>query len=402
MSGTSVDGIDAALCEFAPDPAGGPGTLAFRLRHFQEMPLPAAIRQRVLALCRPETSRIDDLTEMSFVLGDLFAEAALGACAAAGLAPADLDLIASHGQTVYHLVEPGRRVATLQIGQPAVIAARTGVTTIADLRVADVAAGGQGAPLVSFFDALFFRHPTRHRALQNIGGIGNVTFVAPDGTATAFDTGPGNSLIDYAVRRYSGGALPYDQDGQMARAGQVQAALLAELLAEPYYQMAPPKTTGRELFGDAYGAGVVDRAEAAGLTPAGVVATLTALTARTIADAYARFGPAAGIGEVIVAGGGARNPALLDMLRAALPGAPIALHDAYGLPAKAKEATVFALLGYAGLHGCPATVPSCTGATRPAVPGAITPGANYRRLLARVAATPTEELCPIPSLRLIS
>jgi anhydro-N-acetylmuramic acid kinase len=403
MSGTSVDGIDAALCEFAPDPAGGPGALAVRLLHFQAMPLPPAIRQRVLALCRPATSRIDDLTEMSFVLGDLFAEAALAACAAARPAPGDLDLIASHGQTVYHLVEPGRRVATLQIGQPAVIAARTGVTTIADLRVADVAAGGQGAPLVSFFDALFFRDPTRHRALQNIGGIGNVTFVAPDGTATAFDTGPGNSLIDYAARRYSGGARPYDVDGQMARAGQVHAGLLAELLAEPYYALPPPKTTGRELFGDTYGAGVVERAEAAGLAPADVVATLTALTARTIADAYARFGPAAGAGEVIVAGGGARNPALLDMLRAALPpGVPIALHDAYGLPAKAKEATVFALLGYAGLHGCPATLPSCTGAARPAVPGAITPGANYRRLLARVAATPTEELCPIQSLRLIS
>jgi 1,6-anhydro-N-acetylmuramate kinase len=402
MSGTSVDGIDAALCEFAPDPTGGPGALAFRLRHFQEMALSPEIRRRVLALCRPETSRIDDLTEMSFVLGDLFAEAALAACAAAGLAPGDLDLIASHGQTVYHLVEPGRRVATLQIGQPAVIAARTGVTTIADLRVADVAAGGQGAPLVSFFDALFFRHSTHHRALQNIGGIGNVTFVAPDGTATAFDTGPGNSLIDYAARRYSGGARPYDEDGQMARAGRVDAALLADLLAEPYYQMPPPKTTGRELFGDAYGAGVVERAEEAGLVPADVVATLTALTARSIAAAYARFGPA-GIGEVIVAGGGARNPALLDMLRAALPpGVPIALHDAYGLPAKAKEATVFALLGYAGLHGCPGTLPSCTGATLPAVPGAITPGANYRRLLARVAATPTEELCPIQSLRLIS
>jgi anhydro-N-acetylmuramic acid kinase len=189
----------------------------------------------------------------------------------------------------------------------------------------------------------------------------------------------------------------------MARAGQVQAGLLADLLAEPYYQMAPPKTTGRELFGDAYGAGVVDHAEAMGAGPADVVATLTALTARSIADAYARFGPAAGIDEVIVAGGGARNPVLLNMLRAALPpGVPIALHDAYGLPAKAKEATVFALLGYAGLHGCPGTLPSCTGATRPAIPGAITPGINYRRLLARVAATPMEELCPIQSLRLIS
>ena len=403
MSGTSVDGIDAALCEFAPDPAGGAGALAFRLRHFHEHPLPADVRAQVLALCRPETSRVDDLTEMSFVLGDLFAEAALAALAGAGVAPGDVDLIASHGQTVYHLMEPGRRPATLQIAQPAVIAARTGITTIADLRVADVAAGGQGAPLVSFFDALFFRHPTRRRALQNIGGIGNVTFVTPGAPAYAFDTGPGNSLIDYAAQHYSAGREPFDRDGRLARAGQADPALLATLLAEPYYRRPPPKTTGRELFGEAYAAAVLDRAQARGLPPADVLATLTALTAESIGRAYHDFGPPEGVDEVIVAGGGARNPALLALLAAALPaGVPIMPHDSYGLPAKAKEAVVFALLGYAGLHGLPGTVPTCTGAERPAVPGAITPGANYHQLLRRVAAALPEEPCPIRSLHLIT
>src|SRR5215212_7946160 len=243
-----------------------------------------------MALFVPETSRIDDLTEMSFELGELFAAAALATIQAAGLQASDIDLIASHGQTIYHLVEPGRRPATLQIAQPAVIAARTGVTTSGDLRVADMAAGGQGAPLVSFFDALFFHHPTRRRALQNIGGIANVTFVLPDAPPTAFDTGPGNGLINYAVRHYSSGALTFDRDGAMARSGAVDEDLLADLLADPYYAMPPPKSTGRELFGDQYAATVVAQGTARGLAPASVVATLTALTARSIADAYARFG----------------------------------------------------------------------------------------------------------------
>lgn len=242
MSGTSVDAIDAAVCEFAPDPTGEDGALGFRLLHFAETPYPADVRARVMALFDPDTSRVDALTEMTFELGEHFAAAALAAIQAAGLTPPDVDLIASHGQTIYHQVAPGRRRSTLQIAQPAVIAARTGVTTSGDLRAADMAAGGQGAPLVSFFDALFFRHPTHHRALQNIGGIGNVTFVAPDGTATAFDTGPGNSLINEAVRHYSGGAQTFDRDGAMARRGPVDAALLAELLADPYYVVPPPKS----------------------------------------------------------------------------------------------------------------------------------------------------------------
>lgn len=385
MSGTSLDGIDAAVCEFAP---GSPGTLLFRLLHFREMPYPEEIRQRILPLMRPETSRIDDLTEVSFLLGDLFAEAALAAIGEAGMSTGDIDLIASHGQTIYHLVEPGRRVATLQMAQPAVIAANTGITTIADLRVGDVAAGGQGAPLVSFFDVLFFRHPTRRRALQNIGGVGNVTFVLPDKPAYAFDTGPGNVLINYAARHYSGGAMDRDLDGRMARAGRVDERLLTELLDEPYYQAPPPKTTGRELFGDDYAALIIARAESKGLAPDDVIATLTALTARSIADAYARFGPAGGVDDLVVHGGGANNPTLMEMLKQALPaGINIQPHDAFGLPAKAKEGVAFALMGYEGLHGRPGTVPSCTGASRPAVLGAITPGANYRALLWQVAAS---------------
>jgi anhydro-N-acetylmuramic acid kinase len=275
----------------------------------------------------------------------------------------------------------------LQIAQPAVIAARTGVTTSGDLRAADMAVGGQGAPLVSFFDALFFQHPTRRRALQNIGGIANVTFITPTAPPVAFDTGPGNSLINAAVRHYSGGAQTFDQDGALARSGPVDEPLLAELLADPYYALPPPKSTGRELFGDQYAARVLEQGAARGLTPASVVATLTALTARSIADAYARFGPPGGVDEVVAHGGGARNGALMAMLAAALPsGVPVRHHDDFGVPAKAKEAVAFALLAYEGLHGRPGALPSCTGADRPAVLGSIAPGDNYRPLLRRVAA----------------
>lgn len=387
MSGTSVDAIDAAVCEFAPDPSGEAGALVFRLLHFAETPYPPDLRARVMALFDPATSRIDALTEMTFELGEHFAAAALAAIQAAGLTPSDVDLIASHGQTIYHQVAPGRRRSTLQIAQPAVIAARTGVTTSGDLRAADMATGGQGAPLVSFFDALFFQHPTRRRALQNIGGIANVTFITPTAPPVAFDTGPGNSLINAAVRHYSGGAQTFDQDGALARSGPVDEPLLAALLADPYYALSPPKSTGRELFGDQYAVRVLEQGAARGLAPASVVATLTALTARSIAAAYDRFGPPGGVAEVVAHGGGARNGALMAMLAAALPpGVPVVQHDDFGVPAKAKEAVAFALLGYEGLHGRPGALPSCTGAGRPAVLGSIAPGDNYRSLLRQVAA----------------
>ena len=279
------------------------------------IPWPAGLRARVLALCRAAAAPLDEVAELHYQVGDAFADAALAAIGAAGQRPGAVDLIVSHGQTIYHLMRPGRRPATLQIGQPAVIAARTGVTTIGDLRAADVAAGGQGAPLVAFFDALVFRDPVRRRALLNLGGMANVSLVMPDGPARAFDTGPANSLIDYAARHFSDGAETCDRDGRLARAGRVDAAWLAGLLADPYYAAPPPKSTGREQFGDAYAARALREAAARELTAADTLATLTALTAQTVADAIGRYGPPGGIDELIVAGGGARNPALLDALR---------------------------------------------------------------------------------------
>ncbi len=404
LSGTSVDAVDVALCEFAADPevAGG---LTMRLLAHYEHPYPAPLRRTVLDLCHAGTAPLADLTELNFVLGRLCGEAVLEALRVAGLRPRDLDLVASHGQTVYHLVAPGRVPSTLQIGEAAVIARLTGVTVAADFRVADMAAGGQGAPLASLLDALLLCDDRRTRALQNIGGIGNVTFLpagaGPEG-AYAFDTGPGNALIDDGARLFSGGAAGYDRDGALAAAGRADAALLAATLAHPYFRRPPPKTTGRELFGGPFAADLIDRALARGLTPADTMATLTALTVESIAAAYRDFGPAT-IDETIVSGGGARNPMLMDGLRAALPQTRLVPYDDLGLPSDAKEAILFALLGYELVHGRPGALPRCTGATEAAVLGKLTPGANYHSLMRQVFAGEPREgtQAPTRALRLI-
>jgi anhydro-N-acetylmuramic acid kinase len=315
--------------------------------------------------------------------------------AAAGIAPASLDLIGSHGQTIWHdVTADGRVTSTLQIGEPAVIAARTGVTTIGNFRVADVAAGGQGAPLVSIFDWLLLRpSPALNgieggwRAAQNIGGIGNVTFLPPldlDAAPLAFDTGPGNVLIDWAARFASNGALSYDDGGALARQGQVHEALIARWLAHPYYQLQPPKTTGRELYTATLAAAMRAEAQSVGASDVDFVATVTALTAATIADAYARFAPGP-LAQVVIAGGGAHNPVLLAELRTRLAAqlhreVEVCTHEALGIDADAKEALTFALLAYLCAHGLPGNVPACTGAKAEVILGVIAPGINYQRL----------------------
>lgn len=386
MAGTSLDAIDAALVELGP--ADAPGVLRLALRAFTMTPFPEGLRERLRGLLPPNQGSTAEVCECNFLLGEAFATAALAAIRDAGLRPEDVDLIASHGQTVYHQVAPGAVRSTLQLAAPALIAARTGRTVASDFRTADMARGGQGAPLVPYLDALLFADPGLRRAVQNIGGIGNVTYLAPGQPARAFDTGPGNVLIDEAVRHLSGGAQLYDEDGRMAAAGRPDEELLDELMAHPYFEQAPPRSTGRELFGPAEARAIVERARAAGLSPADTVATLTALTAWSIAESYRRFcGP---VDEVLLSGGGARNPALRSMIAAALPEARILVADELGLDADAKEAVAFAVLGYACLHGYPAGLPGATGAAEPAVLGSITPGANYRALLARVAAAPAE------------
>jgi len=371
MSGTSLDGVDAALVEVC----GGIPFEGLAVRAFFTRPYTAAERGRMAALLREAVS-LPELTRANMWLGELFAEAALQVIARAGLRPAEVDAVASHGQTVWHVPpEHGRMGGTLQLGEPSVIAERTGCLTVADFRPRDMAAGGQGAPLVPFADYLLFGSPTRAAAVQNLGGIGNVTWLPRGGTPAeiiAFDTGPGNMVIDALVAHYTGGRDTFDRDGALAATGHVDDVLLAALLAHPYFRQAPPKSTGRELFGAGYAQALRERAEARGLSPADTVATATALTAESIARAYRAFlGP---IDEVILGGGGSYNPTLRAMLAARLPGVPVRTHEDHGISGEAKEAIAFALLGHATLCGIPANVPAATGARHPVVLGKVVPG----------------------------
>jgi anhydro-N-acetylmuramic acid kinase len=343
---------------------------------------------------------VDHICTANFWLGELFAAAALQGIQEAGLKPGDIAVIGSHGQTVYHAVgveAPTR--STLQVGEAAVIAAQTGITTVADFRVADVAAGGQGAPLVSYVDWLLLRDSSGTRAIQNIGGIANVTYLPPGDSPQgvfAFDTGPGNMLIDDAVRRATGGRHSYDRDGKLAARGRVDANLLVALLAHPYLQQAPPKTTGREAFGTSFGAQVWARARAKDLPAEDVVATLTALTAASIAEAYHRFLPQMP-DQVILGGGGAHNPTLVAMLQQRLGSTPIMHHEFLGVSSDAKEAIAFAVLAYETLHGRPGNLPGCTGAKAQAVLGKITPGANFCEVLSGTLSSctsPTQKQAP--------
>lgn len=392
MSGTSADGIDVAVADIsgAPVEAGGAG-LAVQQVGFVAVPWPEERRRLIFDLFENQAPPAD-LCRANFALGETFAAGAQAALAELGLPLASVDLIGSHGQTIWHDVVNGRVTSTLQIGEPAVIAARTGVTTVADFRVADVAEGGQGAPLVSAFDWHLLRPASAlggWRAVQNIGGIGNVTFLPPQGDDApplAFDTGPGNALIDWAAGEATGGAWTFDHDGELASEGRVVDRLLARWLEHPFFVAAPPKTTGRELFSldlarqwqaamRDVGGGAVD-----------LVATLTELTAASIADAYARFAPGR-VAEVVVGGGGARNPALMDAIGRQLAdrlgyAVAVTTHEALGIDSDAKEALAFALLAYLCWHGWPGNVPTCTGAQRPAILGQISPGKNYSRLLA--------------------
>ncbi|HEY3228456.1 MAG TPA: anhydro-N-acetylmuramic acid kinase, partial [Roseiflexaceae bacterium] len=355
ISGTSMDAIDAALVELTRKGS----TLRMRVRAFAMFPYDPALRAQVLALLPPHSGSTLEVCSVNVLLGEAFAGAALRLAEQAGLPIARVDLIASHGQTVYHQVAAGVVRSTLQLGAPAVIAERTGCTVVADFRPRDMAAGGQGAPLVPYLDLLLFRDQRRYRAVQNIGGIGNVTYLPPTTnhrppserletgdwrletgnralasslqplasrlSVVAFDTGPGNVLIDEAVRLLSDGALSYDRDGRLAAAGRVDRQLLDAWLGHSFFHQSPPRSTGREQFGAAEAHAYVAECRARGLTAEDTIATLTALTARSIADSYQRY--CGRVDEVLVSGGGARNPTLLAMLQAALPRSSVCTID---------------------------------------------------------------------------
>jgi anhydro-N-acetylmuramic acid kinase len=376
MSGTSADGIDAVVAEIA----GSGRRLRVRVQSHTHHPFPPGLRQHILRVCLHGT--VAQICELNFTLGERFARAALAAIRRAKLKPRDIVAIGSHGQTIHHLPN-ARTPSTLQIGEPAVIAERTGITTVADFRVRDMAAGGQGAPLVPYADWVLFTDSTRPRIIQNIGGIGNLTFLPPRtelDDVIAFDTGPGNMVIDALVTALTHGRQAFDRNGRLAARGSVSENLLAELMAHAFLRRRPPKTTGREEFGEIFLGRMLVSARRLHLRTEDMVATATALTAASIAEAYRHFVfpklEAADLRrlQIILGGGGARNPTLRRMLARQIGVGELLTHEDFGIANAAKEALAFAILAHETLLGEPANVPSATGARRTAVLGKIVPG----------------------------
>lgn len=379
MSGTSHDGIDAVLVDISR----ARGRFRIHQRAFRSFPYSRPVRARLLSVSQGARIDAGEVSQVNVLLGELFARAVLKLCEQAAVSQEQVNAIGSHGHTIYH--NPHQRPgpgSTLQIGEPAVIAQRTGITTIADFRPADVALGGEGAPLVPYVHAFLFQQPDRAVAVHNIGGIANLTYLPPRSAnhdLLAFDTGPGNMLIDTVVHTVTQGKRWYDRNGRMAQAGSVHVRLLDELLRHRYFARRPPKSTGREEFGAPFAQRFLKRAAQLKLSPNDQVATASAVTATSMARAYHDFilphGPLA---EVYLTGGGALNPTLRAWFAQALPGVRVRLLEETGYESQSLEALAFAVLAYATVYGLPSNVPSATGARLPAVLGKIVPGRNYR------------------------
>ncbi|MCW5981232.1 MAG: anhydro-N-acetylmuramic acid kinase [Bryobacteraceae bacterium] len=372
MSGTSLDGIDVAIMDIR----GSGWKMKASVVAFGGVPYPARVREALLGVSNRE-AHVGAVARLNVLLAELYAEAVFAVARRNRIAVKSLDLIGCHGQTIFHDGAGarflGRTVAaTLQIGDGSLLAERTGVPVISDFRTRDMAAGGRGAPLVPFVDYLLFRDPRLGRVALNIGGIANLTAIPAGGApedAIAFDTGPGNMVIDALARRHSKGKLAYDRDSRIAARGRVDESLLRRLLADRFYRQPPPKTAGREQ----YGAEFLER-----LPPAmrieDAMATETALTAASIAMGIDRFvRPRMRVDELIASGGGVRNPRLMAYLAGFLPGVRIRTSSEFGIDADAKEAIAFAILAYESLHGRPSNLPSATGARGPVVLGKLSP-----------------------------
>jgi len=401
ISGTSMDGIDAALVRIS-GPAAKPRV---RLVAFETLAYSVPVRKTVLRIATGEAATAGEISQLNFLLGELFAEAALGVCQKARVPPARLAAIGSHGQTIYHQGAPtsadGRSIpSTLQIAEPSVIAERTGAPVVADFRPADMAAGGQGAPLVPMVDYLLLRNARKGTVALNIGGIANFT-VIPAGAKPeqvfGFDTGPGNMIIDGLVRYFTSGQEAYDAGGRWAARGRVVEPLLTQMLRLPFFAQQPPKSAGREQFGQGFiehfflakelstnPAGrdrmlieqINNRQSAIdhqpGARPEDLLRTAAELTARTIADALERFVPGkVAVHRLIISGGGAHNRLLVARLAELLPNLRVHQSEEFGLDVDAKEAIAFAVLADRTMHGLPGNLPSVTGARRPVVLGKI-------------------------------
>jgi anhydro-N-acetylmuramic acid kinase len=376
MSGTSADAIDVALAKIS----GAPPHLSAQLLNHTSINFPQAVRKEILRVAEQQPISAGELSQLNFRLGEIFAEAALTACKRFRIAAKKIELIGSHGQTIFHQGKPvpylGRPTAsTLQIGEASIIAARTKTTTVADFRPADIAQGGQGAPLVPYADYLLYRHAKLGRISLNLGGIANVTVLpasAKPSQIFAFDTGPANMLIDALIHHFSHGRQRFDKNAALAQTGRAMPALVNELMKDPYLRLAPPKSTGREYYGRAYVKNLLSAGRRHHAKPADLIRAATIFTALSIVDALHRFVlPKHKIHQLIVSGGGARNPLIIAQLAAALPQIEIVPSAQLGVPEEAKEAFAFALMAYETFHQRPANLPSATGAQGPAILGKI-------------------------------
>ncbi len=378
MSGTSADGVDAALVEIH----GRGLDLSVRQRAFVELPYPSKLQRRILDACTK--GAVAEICHLNVLLGEWFAKAALKAIESAGLIPKDIQAIGSHGQTLHHLPAPVREPgvgpirSTLQIGEPAVIAERTGITTVANFRSRDMAAGGQGAPLAPYAHYLLLRHPDRSRLVVNVGGISNVTYL-PKGTGVsgliAFDTGPANMVLDGLMLQSTNGRVSMDRDGRLATKGRVDSRLLAKLLAHPYLSQPPPKSTGREMFGARMLDELQNMNQAKQLPIEDLLATCSRWTAEAVGTA--RRWIKGGIDDVIVGGGGVRNRAIMEHLAEIFSPIPVSSFESHGWDSKALESVAFAVLAYQTVTEQCGNVPSVTGAAHPRLLGCIVPSGPH-------------------------
>jgi len=405
MSGTSVDGIDVSLVRISglPPAGGAPPNLQIKLLNHTAIAFPAAIRTEILRVAEQTPISSGELSQLHFRLGHIYADAAIAACKKFRVSPRKVDLIGNHGQTIFHQGAPvnylgARTASTLQIGEGAIIAARTGITTISDFRPADIALGGNGAPLVPLADYALYRHPKLGRVSLNIGGIANITVIPANAKLSdvfAFDTGPGNMLIDALVSHFTHGRQRFDKNAALAQQGGAIPALLDELLRDPYLKLAPPKSTGREYYGTAYVKKLLTVGKKHRAKPNDLIRAATLFTALSIVDALNRFVlPKHKIHQLIVSGGGAQNPLLFAQLSALLgaqTSAPVGARyivpssskmkpssvievlpsSKLNVPTDAKESLAFALLAYETFHQRPSNIPSATGARGPAILGKI-------------------------------